>query len=161
VTVNIKPVSLATSGNVVFQCTITNLTNKKYRYFNFDPNCGERYEPEFWKIVIRKDTTNFIDCSLEFILRNRIEDPEVKLYKKSTRTFNFCLDFNILCPELEFPMIFNELKPYSDIRKLTKEYNNESYGIYEVQIFYLKDPFDPKNPLSLISNWTKVEYVHD
>lgn len=161
VTVNIKPDSSITSGMVTFRCTITNPTNKKYRYFDFDPTCiKRRYSPEFWKIVIRKDTTEYFDISLEFVLRNRINDPEVKLYKNSIRTFDFCLNFNKLYIGSELSDVKHK-EPMTDIGGFIKDYINESYGNYEVQIFYLKDPFDPKNPLSLISNWTKVEYVHD
>lgn len=159
VTVKIKPDSSVTSGNVVFHCTITNPTNKKYRYFVFNPNCEKNYYPNFWKILIKKDTTIYVDCSMEFVMIKRYADPDVKLFKNSIRTFDFCLNFNKLSPGSEFPDIFKNLKPNTDIPKLIKEYNNESYGTYEVQILYLKDPYDPQNPLSLISNWTKVKYV--
>jgi len=161
VTVSIKPDSSVTSGTVVFHCTITNPTKKKYRYFYFDPTCEGHYAPEFWKIVIRKDTTNYMDCSLEFVLRHRIKDPEVKLYKNSIRTFDFCLNFNKLCPGSGFSDSYKLLKPKANFRQWIKDYINELYGVYEVQIFYLKDPFDHNNPLSLISNWTKIEYVHN
>lgn len=162
VSVKINPDSSVTSGNVVFRCTITNPTKKKYRYFDFDPTCSEgRYYPEFWKIVIRKDTTQYMDISLVRFLITRIDDTEVRLHKNSTRTFDFCLNFNKLSKGSEFPDIFKRLEPTTDIRSLIKNYTNESYGNYEVQIIYLKDPFDPENPLSLISNWTKIEYVHD
>jgi hypothetical protein len=161
VTVNIKPDSLVTSGNVAFRCTITNPTKKNYGYFDFTSDCKSRMNPEFWKIIIRKSGTNYMDCSLTYALVSRPEIPEVKLHKKSTRTFDFCLNFNKLCTGTEFPDIFRQLRPEDDIKKIITGYNNESFGTYEVQIIYLKDPFDPKSPLSLISNWTKVEYVHD
>jgi hypothetical protein len=161
VTVNIIPDTSVTSGKIVFHCTITNPTNKNYRYFDFDPNCEPHYDPHFWKISIRKNTVDYFDCSSEFLLINRIRDPEVKLYKKSTRIFDFCLSLNKLCPGLDSPSVLDESKPYSDFIKFVKDYTNESYGIYEVRIYYLKDPFDIKNPLSLISNWTIVEYVKD
>jgi hypothetical protein len=160
VTVSIKPDSSVTSGTVLFHCTINNPTKKKYRYFDFDPTCKQHYAPEFWKIVIRKDTTEYIDCSLEFVMRQRIKDPEVKLCKNSIRTFEFCLNFKKLLPGSDI-LDFNKLiKPKTDYRQWIKDYNNEMFGGYEVQIFYLKDPFDAKNPLLLISNWTNVEYVH-
>ena len=161
VTVSIKPDSSVTAGSVVFHCTITNPTKKKYRYFNFDPTCEQHKAPEFWEIVIRKDKTNYIDCSLEFVMRHRIEDPEIKLYKNSIRTFDFCLDFSKLFPGSDILGFYRQLKPDIDYRQWTKDYHNELYGVYEIQIFYLKDPFDTKNPLTLISNWTSVEYVRN
>lgn len=161
VTLSIKPDSSITSGMVTFQCTITNPTNNKYRYFDFDPTCiKRRYSPEFWKIVIRKGTTEYFDISLEFVLRHRIDDPDVKLYKNSLRTFNFCLNFSKLYIGSELSDVRHN-EPMTDTGSFIKDYINESYGNYEVQISYLKDPFDPKNPLSLISNWANVEYVHD
>jgi len=119
------------------------------------------YFTEFWEIVIRKDKTNYIDCSLEFVMRHRIEDPEIKLYKNSIRTFDFCLDFSKLFPGSDILGFYRQLKPDIDYRQWTKDYHNELYGVYEIQIFYLKDPFDTKNPLTLISNWTSVEYVRN
>jgi hypothetical protein len=146
---------------VTFRCTITNPTNKKYRYFDFDPTCSKkRHSPEFWKIVIRKDTTEYFDISLEFVIRNRIDDPDVKLYKNSIRTFNFCVKFKKLYIGSELSDVKYK-EPMTDSGGFIKDYINESYGNYEVQISYLKDPFDPKNLLSLISNLIKVEYVHE
>lgn len=160
VTVNIKPDSSVTSGNVVFRCTISNPTKKNYRYTNFYSNCKNRIYPTFWQIVIKKDSINYMDCSLSYALVHWIEDPDVKLYKKSVRTFDFCLNFNKLSSGSEYPDLFKKLKPTDDAKQIIKAYNNESYGNYEVQIVYLKDPYDPQSPLSLISNWTKIEYVH-
>jgi hypothetical protein len=161
VTVSIKSDSSVTSGNVVFHCTITNPTKKKYRYFDFDPTCKQHYSPEYWRIVIKKDTLNYMDCTLDFVMRHRINDPVVKLYKNSIKTFDFCLNFNKLCPGSEFEDLYKLIKPRTDFSQWIKDYKNELYGIYEVQIFYLKDPFDRNNPLTLTSNWTKVEYVHN
>ena len=160
VTVNIKPDSTVTTGNMVFHCTISNPTKKNYRYFIFDPNCENGYYPNFWKISIKKDSTSYVDCSMEYILRNRISDPEVKLYKKSVRTFKFCLNFNKLTPGEDLSDLLRFSKSYLDSKKMPQDYNNDSYGTYEVQISYYKDPFDPNNPLTLISNWTQVQYIH-
>jgi hypothetical protein len=160
VTISIKADSSVTSGKVVFHCTITNPTNKKYRYFDFDPTCKESYSPEFWKIVIRKDTTNYMDCSLDFVLRHRAK-PEIKLYKNSIRTFDFCLNFNKLCSGSGSEDLYKLMKPKANFRQWIKDYTNELYGVYEVQIIYLKDPHDPGDQLSLISNWTNIKYVHN
>jgi hypothetical protein len=161
VTVSIRPDSSVTSGSILIHCTITNPTKKKYRYFNFDPTCKQQYSPQFWEIVIRKDTTNYIDCSLEFAMIHRIVDPEVKLYKNSIRTFDFCLDFSKFFPGNDILAFYRQLKPDTNYRQWTKDYHNELYGVYEVQISYRKYPYDRDNPLTLISNWTKVEYVHN
>jgi hypothetical protein len=161
VTVNIKPDSSLTSGNVVFRCTISNPTKKNYGYFNFYSDCKNRIYPTFWQIVIKKDSINYMDCSLSYGLVHWIKDPDVKLYKNSVRTFDFCLNFKKLSTGSEFPDLLKKLKPIDDAKQIIKAYNNESYGNYEVQIIYLKDPYDTKNPLSLISNWTKVEYIHN
>lgn len=161
VTVNIKPDSSITSGSVSFRCTITNPTKKNYRYFNFFSDCNNRFNPTLWKIVIKKDSLNYMDCSLNYSLVHWAVEPEVTIRKNSVRTFDFCLNFNKLLTGSEFSDIFKHLEPKTDIMSYIKNYTNKSYGKYEVQIFYLKDPFDPKNPLSLISNWSKIEYVRD
>jgi hypothetical protein len=159
VTVSIKPDSTITSGMLTFHCIISNPTNKNYRYFDFDPTCVQRrYSPEFWTIAIRKDTTEYFDISLEFVLRQRINDPEVKLHKHSIRTFDFCLDFSKLSIGSDLSDVLRNKKAIKEMGSI-KEYINKSYGNYEIQIFYLKYPFDRDNPLSLISDWTKIEYA--
>jgi hypothetical protein len=159
VTVSIKPDSSITSGNVMFRCTINNPTKKNYRYFDFDSNCKTRRYPRFWEIIILKDSIKYKDFSLAYDLINGIVDPDVKLYKNSSRTYDFCLNFNKLCKESELDKLFVEVKNH-DLQTVINNHKNELYGNYEVQIVYLKDPFDLKNPLSLISNWTKIEYIH-
>jgi hypothetical protein len=160
VKVNIAPDSSVTSGNMVFHCTITNPTKRNYGYFVFDPNCENHLYPNFWKISIKKDSTSFVDCSMGFVLRNRINDPYIKLYKHSTKTFDFCINFDKLYPGEELGDLLRKLKSFKDQEKLIKDYTNKSYGTYEVRVIYLKDPFDPTNPLSLLSNWASVQYVH-
>jgi hypothetical protein len=160
ITVNVEPDSNVTIGNMVFHCTISNPTKKNYKYLIFDPNCEDRFYPNFWKISIKKDSTTYFDCSLEFVLRNRISAPEVILFKKSVRKFNFCLNFNKLIPDEDLSNLSRFSKSDFDSKKMIQNYNNDSYGTYEVQISYCKNPFDPYNPLTLVSNWTKVQYVH-
>jgi hypothetical protein len=159
VTVSITPDTSASSGTAIFHCVISNPTKKKYKYFQFDENCERHWDPRYWRILIKKDSVNYVDCSSEFVLRHSFTDPVVRLYKKSKVTFDFCLNFNKLSPGTDYPLIYKEITLYSDYLSFVQNYTNESYGTYEVQIVYVKSPYDKRNPLNLISNWTRVEYV--
>ena len=106
VSIEIHPDSLKTSGIVTFHCTISNPTNKNYKYFGYASDWEKQIYPQFWEILIKKDTSSYLDCTWQLVLIHRIEGPYIKLLKHSSNKFDFKLNFSKLCKWSDLSRLF-------------------------------------------------------
>ena len=158
VTIEIHPDSLRTSSIVTFHCIISNPTNKNYKYFGYVSDWENRIYPECWEIIIKKDTSSYLDCSWQYKLLTRIQSGDIKLLKHSSNKFDFTLNFSKVCKWSDLSKMVYPDKTREDIQEAIKNYKNESYGDYSIMIRYAKEFYDPKNPIALESNWVTIDY---
>jgi hypothetical protein len=150
--------SSATNGILTFHCQIINSTNTNYKYFGYVPDWKNNIYPQFWEITINNDTNSYMDLSWNYMMIHRVQSPDIKLKKHSTNKFDFTLNFNKLCKWSDLDNLVSQTRTQEDIKIVKQNYNNVEFGTYYVQIIYLKNLYDPQNPITLESNWVKIDY---
>ena len=159
VTIKIWVDSTKTTGTVAFHCTITNPTNNNYKFFGYLDEWERKVYPNCWDIKITKDTSSFIDLSWEYVLIKYARDPIIRLDHHSSIKYNFILDFSKLSRWKDLSNLgFHNNMPHDSISEIITRFRNQNFGLYTVQIKYLKEYFDPQNPITLESNCVQIEY---